>query len=266
MRGAIASRPAALVAGLAVAQASAPGGLRAREPPVQRASISGMHECARRGAAARSRTGSRADVAGQARHGHQSLRCREGQPGARDRGRTRRRGIAQFLYGFQFYQQNEMPAAIAALEKARELNPRDARAGAVSGAGVRVAGPDRRGAAAVPARGPTGGRRRASRTSRRCSRCRGCCCCSGDFDECGRVIERAAQGRPEIARSAFRSGTAAAEKRRARQGGAGRRNGAAADLGRYYGPAGPFSACAGVPRVGARCRRRAARRRGARGD
>jgi tetratricopeptide (TPR) repeat protein len=33
---------------------------------------------------------------------------------------------AQFLYGFQFYQQNEMPAAIAALEKARGLNPRDA--------------------------------------------------------------------------------------------------------------------------------------------
>jgi tetratricopeptide (TPR) repeat protein len=32
---------------------------------------------------------------------------------------------ARFLYGFQFYQQNEMPAAIAALEKARDLNPRD---------------------------------------------------------------------------------------------------------------------------------------------
>ena len=32
---------------------------------------------------------------------------------------------AQFLYGFQFYQRNEMPAAIAALEKARRLNPRD---------------------------------------------------------------------------------------------------------------------------------------------
>jgi tetratricopeptide (TPR) repeat protein len=33
---------------------------------------------------------------------------------------------ARFLYGFQFYRQNEIPAAIAALEKARELNPRDA--------------------------------------------------------------------------------------------------------------------------------------------
>jgi len=33
---------------------------------------------------------------------------------------------AQFLYGFQFYQRNELPAAIAALEKARKLNPRDA--------------------------------------------------------------------------------------------------------------------------------------------
>jgi tetratricopeptide (TPR) repeat protein len=32
---------------------------------------------------------------------------------------------AQFLYGFHFYKQNEMPAAIAALEKARVLNPRD---------------------------------------------------------------------------------------------------------------------------------------------
>lgn len=32
---------------------------------------------------------------------------------------------ARFLYGYQFYQQNEMPAAIAALEKARALNPRD---------------------------------------------------------------------------------------------------------------------------------------------
>lgn len=34
---------------------------------------------------------------------------------------------AQFLYGFQFYQQNEMPSAIAAFEKARKLNPRDAQ-------------------------------------------------------------------------------------------------------------------------------------------
>jgi len=34
---------------------------------------------------------------------------------------------AQFLYGFQFYRQNELPAAIQALEKARRLNPRDAR-------------------------------------------------------------------------------------------------------------------------------------------
>ena len=34
---------------------------------------------------------------------------------------------AQFLYGFHFYQQNEMPQAIAALEKARRLNPRDPR-------------------------------------------------------------------------------------------------------------------------------------------
>jgi tetratricopeptide (TPR) repeat protein len=32
----------------------------------------------------------------------------------------------RFLYGFQFYQQNEMPAAIASFEKARELNPRAA--------------------------------------------------------------------------------------------------------------------------------------------
>jgi tetratricopeptide (TPR) repeat protein len=34
---------------------------------------------------------------------------------------------AQFLYGFQFYQQNELPAAKQALEKAHQLNPRDAR-------------------------------------------------------------------------------------------------------------------------------------------
>jgi tetratricopeptide (TPR) repeat protein len=33
---------------------------------------------------------------------------------------------AHFLYGFQFYQQNEMPAAISALQKARQLNPRGA--------------------------------------------------------------------------------------------------------------------------------------------
>jgi tetratricopeptide (TPR) repeat protein len=33
---------------------------------------------------------------------------------------------AHFLYGFQFYEQNEMPAAIAALGKAQQLNPRDA--------------------------------------------------------------------------------------------------------------------------------------------
>ena len=31
----------------------------------------------------------------------------------------------RFLYGFHYYQQNEMPAAIAAFTKARELNPRD---------------------------------------------------------------------------------------------------------------------------------------------
>jgi len=34
---------------------------------------------------------------------------------------------AQFLYGFQFYQQNEIPAAVQALEKARRLNQRDPR-------------------------------------------------------------------------------------------------------------------------------------------
>jgi len=34
---------------------------------------------------------------------------------------------AQFLYGFQFYRQNELPAAIQALEQAHRLNPRDAR-------------------------------------------------------------------------------------------------------------------------------------------
>ena len=34
---------------------------------------------------------------------------------------------SQFLYGFQFYQQNEMPEAIRALEKTRRLNPRDPR-------------------------------------------------------------------------------------------------------------------------------------------
>uniref|UniRef100_Q01PC1 Tetratricopeptide TPR_2 repeat protein n=1 Tax=Solibacter usitatus (strain Ellin6076) TaxID=234267 RepID=Q01PC1_SOLUE len=32
---------------------------------------------------------------------------------------------ARFLYGFHFYEQNEMPAAIAALEKARDLNAHD---------------------------------------------------------------------------------------------------------------------------------------------
>jgi tetratricopeptide (TPR) repeat protein len=32
---------------------------------------------------------------------------------------------ARFLYGFQFYQQNEMPAAIAALEQSRNLKPRE---------------------------------------------------------------------------------------------------------------------------------------------
>jgi tetratricopeptide (TPR) repeat protein len=31
----------------------------------------------------------------------------------------------RFLYGFHYYQQNEMPSAIAAFTKARELNPRD---------------------------------------------------------------------------------------------------------------------------------------------
>jgi tetratricopeptide (TPR) repeat protein len=36
-----------------------------------------------------------------------------------------RSAYAQFLYGFQFYQRNELPAAIAALEKARKLNPKD---------------------------------------------------------------------------------------------------------------------------------------------
>lgn len=34
---------------------------------------------------------------------------------------------AQFLYGFQFYMQNEMQRALLALEKAAQLNPRDAR-------------------------------------------------------------------------------------------------------------------------------------------
>src|SRR4051794_7206929 len=35
---------------------------------------------------------------------------------------------AQFLYGFQFYEQRHIPPAIEAFEKARALNPQDPRA------------------------------------------------------------------------------------------------------------------------------------------
>ena len=46
----------------------------------------------------------------------------------------------RFLYGFHYYQQNEMPAAIAAFMKARALNPRDSQSALYLGLAVEALG------------------------------------------------------------------------------------------------------------------------------
>ena len=64
------------------------------------------------------------------------------------------------------------------------------------------------------------------------------------------MIERAAKIDPDSRDPHFEAGRLWLKKGRAREGGAGRRNRSRLTSWRYYGPAGPFSAGAGIPRVG----------------
>jgi tetratricopeptide (TPR) repeat protein len=99
---------------------------------------------------------------------------------------------ARFLYGFQFYQQNQMPLAIAWLEKARELNPRDPQSALYLGLAYEALG--RADEALVLYKRAiqleeTAGKLH-SETLLTCSRL---LLLMGEFDECGRIIERAAK-------------------------------------------------------------------------
>ena len=83
---------------------------------------------------------------------------------------------SQFLYGFQFYQQNEMPEAIRALEKTRRLNPRDPRSALYLGLAKRAWAKPRR--LSIPTRRPSAsGKLLASWTPTCYSPAPACCCC-----------------------------------------------------------------------------------------
>jgi len=111
----------------------------------------------------------------------------------------------RFLYGFQFYQQNEMPAAIAALEKARELNPRAAETVLYLGLASESLG---RTDAAL------GLYRRAVQLEEAAGKphvetlltLARLLLVLGDFDDCARVIERAAQVDPKSRDPHFEAG------------------------------------------------------------
>ena len=122
---------------------------------------------------------------------------------------------AQFLYGLQFYQQNELPAAIPALEKARRLNPRDPRAPLFLGLSQESLG---RTAEALQSYrdairlGEASGKLDADMLLV-CSRL---LLLLGDFEECGRLIQRALKLQPnsrdphfEAARLLLKKGDAA---------------------------------------------------------
>jgi tetratricopeptide (TPR) repeat protein len=122
---------------------------------------------------------------------------------------------AQFLYGFQFYQQNQLPAAVQSLEKARRLNPRDPRTALYLGL-------------ARESLGQTAEALRAYREAIQSGETSGqldtdmLLSCSrllfrlGDFDECRRWIDRALKLAPksrdphfESARLSLKTGDAA---------------------------------------------------------
>src|SRR4051794_14467260 len=96
----------------------------------------------------------------------------------------------RFLYGFQFYQQNEMPAAIASFEKARALNPREADAALYLGMSYEALGRTDEALALY---------RRAIQLEESAAKlqletlltCSRLLMLLGEFDECGRTLERA---------------------------------------------------------------------------
>jgi tetratricopeptide (TPR) repeat protein len=98
----------------------------------------------------------------------------------------------RFLYGFQFYHQNEMPAAIASFEKAREMNPRDPESALYLGLAYESVGRTEEALAlyrrAIQLEGAAG--KLHSETLLICSRL---LLVLGEFEECGRMIERAAK-------------------------------------------------------------------------
>jgi tetratricopeptide (TPR) repeat protein len=112
---------------------------------------------------------------------------------------------ARFLYGFYLYHQNEMPSAIAALEKARELNPRAPEPALYLGLAyeslARTADALTLYRRAVALEESTG--RPHVETLLTLSRL---LLLLGSFDECGRVIERAEKVDPNSRDPHFEAG------------------------------------------------------------
>jgi tetratricopeptide (TPR) repeat protein len=111
----------------------------------------------------------------------------------------------RFLYGFHFYQQNEMPLAIRALEKACELNPRAPEAALYLGLAQESLGKTAEASIlyrrAVELEAATG--KLHVETLLTLSRL---LLLLGDFEECGRVIARAAKVDPNSRDPHFEAG------------------------------------------------------------
>ena len=140
---------------------------------------------------------------GQARHGDQAIRRGTREFGAGPGGRPES-AYAQFLYGFHFYEQNQMPAAITALEKARQLNPRDARAALYLGLARESQGDTQRALAlyseAIRLEQAAGKPQTSTLLTTS-----GSICVLGEFDEAASLIDRALKLEPASRDAHFQS-------------------------------------------------------------
>jgi tetratricopeptide (TPR) repeat protein len=112
---------------------------------------------------------------------------------------------AQFLYGFQFYKQSQMPEAIQALEKTRRLNPRDPRAAMYLGLAQESLGQTADALRSYHEAIRLGEAAGALETDMLLS-CSRLLLILGDFEECGRLIQRALKLEPGSRDAHFESG------------------------------------------------------------
>jgi tetratricopeptide (TPR) repeat protein len=109
---------------------------------------------------------------------------------------------AQFLFGFQFYEQNEIPRAIVEFEKARRLNPRDTRTALYLGRAYETVGRTRE-ALGLYKEALRLEQKPAIETLLTCFRLQ---LLLGDLEDCRQLIEQALRLAPESRDAHFEAG------------------------------------------------------------